>query len=298
MLQGVLKAVSRLPLRWIHALGAVIGWGIYLLSPSYAARLRENLVRSGLCANRRSCRKLLRENVAEAGKSVMELAAVWLRPEEETLRLMRAVHGWDHVEAALARGRGIIFLTPHMGCFEITSLYYAARHPITVLYRPPRLKGLQPLMEAGRIRGRVTLAPTDMGGVRMLLRALKRGEAVGILPDQVPGMGEGVWAEFFGRPAYTMTLAPRLAKATGASVILAWAERLPAGRGFTLWLEPMPFGLDGEAAEAARNLNRGVEALVRRKPAQYLWSYNRYKIPRGAEPPGPAERSPSPATNG
>lgn len=281
----MLKLLAKLPLRWLHRFGALLGWLVYFASPSYAARLRENLEKSGVCLDDGACRRVLHQVVGEAGKSATELLAVWLRPEDEALALMRTVHGWEHVEAALERGKGIIFLTPHLGCFEITSLYYAARHPITVLYRPPKLRWLQPLLEIGRQRGQVSLAPTDMSGVKSLLKALKRGEAVGILPDQTPGNGEGVWAEFFGRPAYTMTLAARLARGTGAAVILAYAERLPRGAGFDLWLAPLPEGLPDEPVAAANFLNRAIESLIRRLPTQYLWSYNRYKIPRGAEPP-------------
>jgi Kdo2-lipid IVA lauroyltransferase/acyltransferase len=208
------------------------------------------------------------------------------------LRLARRCHGWEHAEAGLARGKGIIFLTPHLGCFEITSQYYASHHSVTVLYRPPKLRWLQPLLEVGRLHGQVSLAPTDMSGVKALLKALKRGEAIGILPDQTPGNGEGVWADFFGRPAYTMTLAARLARSTDAAVILIYAERLPRGEGYDVWLEPLPVGLPEQPAEAARFLNAAIESLIRRHPAQYLWSYNRYKTPSGAEPPPSSSPSP------
>ena len=114
----------------------------------------------------------------------------------------------------------------------------------------------------------------------MLYRALARGEAVGLLPDQAPGVGEGVWADFFGRPAYTMTLVTRLQRVSDAAVIMAFAERLHDGRGYRLHLEPLATGDLDEAG-----LNRAIEAQVRRCPAQYLWSYNRYKIPAGAPPP-------------
>jgi KDO2-lipid IV(A) lauroyltransferase len=195
-----------------------------------------------------------------------------------------ACDSWTVVEQARRAARGIIFLTPHLGCFEISSLYGAQRLPITVLYRQPRMRWLEPLMMAGRQRWRATLAPANLRGVRMLYRALQRGETIGLLPDQAPGVGEGVWAEFFGRPAYTMTLARRLQKATGAAVIMAFAERLSRGRGFRLHLTPLaPEQLEPTA------LNAAVEQMVRRCPAQYLWSYNRYKVPAGAPPPGVRE---------
>ena len=262
-----------------------MGWLTYFLSPRYAGRTRYNLIQSRVYADEGSYQSLLRQTVSEAGKSLLELFPMWLRSERNVLGLLRECHGWEHVDAALSHGKGIIFLTPHMGCFEITSLYYAARHPITVLYRPPKLRWLEPLMLSGRKRGQVTLAPTDLKGVKLLLGALKRGEAIGILPDQVPSSGEGVWADFFGRPAYTMTLVGRLQKATGATILLAFAERLSWGRGYVLRIEPMPESLPDDKVQAAAALNLAVEGLVRECPAQYLWSYNRYKVPSGVEPP-------------
>ncbi|HYD33983.1 MAG TPA: lipid A biosynthesis acyltransferase, partial [Methylophilaceae bacterium] len=189
------------------------------------------------------------------------------------LKWVRECHGWEHVEHALTRGKGIIFLTPHLGCYEITSIYYAARHPITVLYRPSRQKWLTPIMDKGRSRGKVRLAPTNLSGLRNMLRSLHRGEAVGILPDQVPESGEGVWARFFGRPAYTITLVEKLVNATDATVLLAFGERLPSGRGYHLHIKP----LSGSASP--QNMNDAIERLVRSKPEQYLWSYRRFKIP-------------------
>lgn len=285
MFSLLLKSLALFPLGVLHALGAAAGWAVYLASPRYRRRLRENLRRSGLCPDEAAYRRILRRTVAEAGKSVLELPAIWFRSHAGVLALLRERHGWEHIEAARAAGKGIIFLTPHMGCFEITSLAYAERHPIAILYRPPKLRWLEPLLQSGRARGHASLAPADLSGVRALLKALKKGEAAGILPDQVPGAGEGVWAPFFGRPAYTMTLAARLAQTRGVAVLMAFGERLSWGRGYRLWVEPCLADLSGESAEAAAALNREIERIVARKPEQYLWSYNRYKTPRGAEPP-------------
>jgi KDO2-lipid IV(A) lauroyltransferase len=291
MVKALLLPLAYLPLGVLHVLGALVGWATYLLSSRYAQRMRDNLRQSGLCPDESEYQRALAQAVSAAGKSMLELPAIWLRPQPQVLKLVRTCTGWEHVDAALARGKGIIFLTPHLGCFEITSLYYAARHPITVLYRPPRLAWLEALMLTGRVRGQVTLAPTDMGGVRSLLSALKRDEAIGLLPDQVPSMGEGVWAEFFGRPAYTMTLAARLQRSTGATLLLAYAERLPGGKGYHLRIEPYQEQLPEERLLAARELNRAIEGLVARCPSQYLWSYNRYKVPRGVQPPSRAPES-------
>jgi len=280
MLVALFRLLARLPLSWLHGTGAALGWLVYWCSPAYSARLRENLYGSGVCAGDAQCAPLLRAAVGAAGKGVTELVAVWFGNAEKVAGLVVECERWDAAVAARARGNGIIFLTPHLGCFEISALYAARRAPLTVLYRPPKLRWIEPLMMVGRTRSGAVLAPANLRGVRMLYKALARGEAVGLLPDQAPGVGEGVWAEFFGRPAYTMTLVRRLQQASGAAVIMAFAERLPAGRGYRLHFQELPVRDLDEAA-----LNRAVEAQVRRCPEQYLWSYNRYKVPEGADAP-------------
>lgn len=274
--------LARLPLPVLHRLGALLGWATYLFSGRYARRLRENLQHAGLEQSESGLRQLLHANIREAGKGVMELPWVWRRPLEKVVASVRQCHGWEHVEAARARGRGVIVLTPHIGCFEVIGLYIAARLPMTCMYRPPRWKFLDTLMHQGRERGQMKLASTDLGGVRQLLKALKRGEIVGILPDQVPGNGEGEWATFFGRPAYTMTLIGRMLEASRAAVLMSYVERLPRGEGYALHFSPLSFDA---GSSIPKQMNAALETVVRARPDQYLWSYNRYKVPRGALPP-------------
>ena len=276
------ELAARLPLRTLHALGVLLGRAVYRLSPRYADRLRANLEQAAQHGFDGELPQVLRDCIAETGKGVLELPWVWRRPLRQVTTSVRACHGWEYVEAAVARGKGLIFLTPHLGCFDISALYAAERMPITVLYRPPKLAWLEKVMRSGRERGQLHLARTDVGGVRALYKALKRGEAIGLLPDQVPGNGEGEWANFFGRPAYTMTLVGRLVSSSGAAVLMAYAERLPRGGGYVIRIAPLT--LD-PAQSAARQINAALERTVLACPAQYLWSYNRYKVPRGAEPP-------------
>ena len=277
----LLGLFARLPLWAVHVLGIFAGWGVYLASPRYARRLRENLYLSKVVSHSSSNRSLLFQAIAEAGKSVLELFIVWFRPYPDVLKLVRNVEGWEHVQAARASGKGVMLLTPHIGCFEMGGLYCGAQFPFTELYRPPKLAQLEPLMRAGRVRGQVSLASADYAGVKKLLAALKRGQAIGVLPDQVPSQGDGVWADFFGRPAYTMTLIARLQQKTGASIIFFYAERLSWGRGFVIRYLPPIAALSENPEQAARQINAAVEEIVRACPAQYLWSYNRYKTVRG-----------------
>ena len=265
------RLLSCLPLPVLHNLGAVAGWLTWLLSPTYRRRMRENMAQAGVAHARR-------EAIAEAGKAVLELPRLWLRPLDEIIAQAVNVDGWEHVEAALQAGHGVLFLTPHLGCFEIVGQFLASRAPMTVMYRRPRQGWLAHLMEAGRGTN-LKLAPADMGGVRKLIKALKNGEMVGMLPDQAPKAGEGEWAPFFGRPAYTMTLAARLAQ-TDATVLLTYAERLHFGAGYHLHFLP-PVG----AVKSSADINREIEQLILRHPGQYFWGYNRYK---GKSPAGPA----------
>jgi Kdo2-lipid IVA lauroyltransferase/acyltransferase len=278
MPRALMRLAALLPLAVLHAAGALLGWLIYLASPTYRRHLRENLAQAGY----RDARTR-RAAVAEAGKMLAELPALWFRPHAEVTALVRALEGETGAWSDRRSGEPIVFLSPHLGCFEVTSLFAATRTPITVLYRPPKLAWLDPLMREGRARGGVHLARADQSGVRAVLAALKRGEAVGFLPDQVPGAGEGEWSEHFGRRAYTMTLAARLAARPNHACYLGYARRLARGRGYAIVTRALPPALPGESA--VRRVNRGIEALIRECPEQYLWGYNRYKTPPGAGVP-------------
>jgi KDO2-lipid IV(A) lauroyltransferase len=277
------RLLSLLPLPVLHNLGAAFGWLTWLVSPTYRRHLRENIALAGLQHARNAA-------IAEAGKGIAELPKIWLRPQDELVGRIAKVTGWEHVEAARAAGKGILYLTPHLGCFEIIAQYLAARpdaagrvHPITVLWRRPRQDWLAPLMEQGRGM-HLKLAPADLTGVRRLMKALKQGEASGMLPDQVPGNGEGIWSPFFGRPAYTMTLAARLAEG-GATVLMTYAERLHYGAGYHVHFIPLSQPLEGDLANRVAQINREIESVIRLCPEQYLWGYNRYKKPSGAPDP-------------
>lgn len=274
----IFRLLSRLPLALLHRLGAGFGRLIYLLSPTYRRHLCENLAQAGLPPTLRGL------VAAETGKQMLELARIWMRPLEDAVPLVAEVVGWEHVEGARQAGRGILFLTPHLGCFEITAQYLSSFGDITVLYREPKSAAANELILMGRKRAQLHLAPADLSGVRALIKALKKGQMVGMLPDQAPKTGEGAWLKFFGRYAYTMTLAARLSE-TGAVSLLTWGERLPGGRGYRVHFLPPRQPLAGTTLERAQQINGEVEALIRSCPAQYLWGYNRYKRPAGAESP-------------
>ena len=274
-MQRFFKIFSRLPLGLAQALGGLLGWCVFVASATYRRRFLAQARQAGLSVDQ------WRPAVAAAGQLVAELPRLWLGAPMPVQWV-----GQVHVETALADGRGVVFLTPHLGCFEVAAQAYAARfgaaRPITVLFRPPRQPWLRDWVTRARSRPGLLTAATTQAGVRQLLLALKQGHCVGLLPDQVPPEGQGQWLPFFGRPAYTMTLAARLAQQTGACVLMVWGERLPGGDGFRVHVQPLPRPLAADTVQATTQINQSLEGLILSCPGQYLWGYARYKQPRRA----------------
>jgi len=277
----LLRMFSLLPLRALIAVGTLGGWLTWAFSGRYRRRLAANLRQAGLYS-----RPVRNAAIAAAGQALAILPKIWLRPNAEVQRRI-VCHSIDVVAAAEAEGHGVIYLLPHLGCFEAVAALLAARRPLTAMYRLPHKPYLNEVLRLGRLREGMTLAPATLGGVRELARTLKRGDTVAILPDQAPSGGEGLWVDFFGKPAYTITLPAKLWKMSRAAVVLV-APRLDARGGrflvdFTRFTPPE----SGDPTEFAQAMNRALEDVIRRMPDQYLWAYNRYKHPAGApEPPG------------
>jgi len=283
MLVLTFRLLSYLPLPLLHAIGSALGWAVYFSSSRYRHRLQDNIRQAGFG-------EYLSAAIAEAGKNMMELPFVWCASPERVLKTL-TIKNWVLVQQAQDAKRGIIFLTPHLGCFEISAQAAAAQLPLTVMYRPPRQAALKPLIEGARARHNLSLAPANLSGVRSLFKVLKRNGAIGLLPDQVPQDGEGVWADFFGKPAYTMTLPAKMLEMSGATMILAFAERLPRGRGYTLHFHPFSMAEGLTPQQQVRAINVAMEQLISFCPAQYFWSYNRYKIPAGVVGPNESDAS-------
>jgi len=277
LLYLLLRLLGRLPLRALHGAGTLIGRLAWWRHGRMAHTAAVNLAIARPSLDDAARRQLQRAALAEAGKSGAEIVKVWGGGAERALSLVREVRGGELFDAALAAGKGVIIAAPHLGCWELLNYWLCSRTPMAILYRPPHVAALEPLLR--KVRG--ALAPEQVraegAGVRTLYKRLAGGGAVGILPDQKPREGEGQLAPFFGRNALTMVLLPRLAARTGATVLFAFAERLPRGAGYRIHFLPAPGGLaDADMAIACTALNRGVEACVERAFAQYQWHYRRY----------------------
>ena len=225
-----------------------------------------------------------RRSLEETAALWMEMGLVWRAPVDRALARVTRIRGRALLESALEAGRGVLVLSPHLGNWELLNLWLASRAPLTALYEPLRDPGLDAWVRQARQRAGAQLVPTDASGLRALLRALRTGGMAAILPDQVPTRGAGRDASFFGRPALTMTLVQRLLRSTGAEPLMATALRVPDG--FELHFDRPVVGLDDpDPRRAAQALNASVEQCIALAPAQYQWSYKRFKHP----PPGSAD---------
>lgn len=274
-----LKLVSPLSLKSLHALGALAG-GIATVVPGRARRNAwENIPRCFPEWPEDQQRRLVRASLRETAKTIFETAGLWNWPGERVLGLIQGVTGRDVLDPALAGGRGVIVVMPHLGSWELTASYCSSLRPMTTLYKQPPSAALEAMMLAGRQRFGARLVPTGTQGLRALYQALGRQEMVGILPDQNPRPGTGIHVPFFGQQTYTITLAGRLILKSGAPVVYAFAERLPRGQGFRIHIRPPSQSMEGLDVEGVTaQLNADIEACVREVPSQYQWTYPRFKF--------------------
>jgi len=300
------RFLSLFPLAFLHALGAALGWLVWAGSPRYRAQFRANVAQAGLTF------EVAQPAILEAGRFVAELPKLWLRPQNEScldnVSFKVTFEGRAHAQEAFGQGKGVIFFGPHCGSFELGPQALAELYgPMTAIYRPARKAWLAAIEQAMRQRPQLTVVPASLSGIRLMHKTLKANQAVALLTDQVPPEGLGVWAPFFGKPAYTMTLAARLALQSGAVLLPVSCERLSGGRGYAIKIWP-PVDVrtvntvnnTGGATKAdllsvVTRINAAIEAIVLSQPGQYLWGYGRYKMPRQEASGGvlPRQKSPS-----
>ncbi len=282
----LVKLLSRLPLPLLRRAGGLLGRALYRIDQrdTRVARINLRLCLPELPEERRE--ELLRQSLIESGITLLETPAVWRRNPDRWVAQVQPGEGHELVEQALASGRGVIAAGPHLGNWEVGLHYLNSLAQVTALYRPPRFEGLEGLMTSGRSRAGATLVPASSQGVRALLGALRRGQMIGVLCDQMPkqsGSQGGVFAPFFGHSALSMVLVSRMARKTGAEVLFWYMERLADDAGYRMhWLRA-PEGIrDPDPQVAATAMNQALESCIRRLPSQYLWTYKRFSM----VPPG------------
>ncbi|MGH8501693.1 MAG: lysophospholipid acyltransferase family protein [Gammaproteobacteria bacterium] len=283
LIPSLLKLLSLLPLRIAHGLGAIAGLCIYIM-PTRMRRVTD--INLALCFPERTPdwrRRIARASLIETGKSLAEAPYLWRAGADRIDALVKQRTGQATMDEAVAQNRGVILAAPHLGSWELCGLYSATQSAITSLYRPPRLQSLENIMRVGREHTGARLVPTEAHGIKSLVRALDEQQCVGILPDQVPNPGNGIYAPFFGIDAYTMVLIARLARKRRVPVIFMYGQRLKKAAGFCVHYRRVGDDIyDPNPVTAAAAVNSSVERMVRECPEQYGWSYKRFKD----RPPG------------
>ncbi|NCX67958.1 MAG: hypothetical protein EBW93_02315 [Betaproteobacteria bacterium] len=253
----VLKVFFSLPLIVIHLLGCFLGLLMYLLDAKFRERTVKHISQSHVVSGKVATKNLIVLNAMHIGMALMESFSIWFASNSRIKRLIKKTKNWDHI-----------------GSFEITAQYYGLFSPIKVMYKPTKKKWINQLIYDGRNKNLVTPVNIELGGMKQILKALKNGEAVGILPDQVPPEGHGEWSNFFNQKVYTMTLVQKLHTLTKAPIIFAIGRRLKIGSGFEIEL------YEFKGSVTVQKINEYIENIVKTSPEQYLWNYRRYKLPK------------------
>lgn len=283
LMEFLIYLISRLPLNFLRSVGRLVGTLIYRFDSAYREEIRRNLSRAGIYSP-----EMARVVAREQGAQAVEAPWVWGRSRQEVLaKCTIDDESIPLLEEALGSGRPIVFLTPHIGCYEVGPMMIAERwlkgtdRQFAILYRVPRKSYLRNIVGRGRVSENIVPASADLKGVRQILRIMKSGGIAGVLPDQVPSHGEGVWVPLFGEKAYTMTFPLKLAKQFKAQVIMARMQR--ESEGWSMHVENWEYSLTGDEKRDAAAMNSLIEQTILSCPEQYLWSYKRYKCPRGVQ---------------
>lgn len=270
--------IRLLPLPLLHLVAWPFGWLLYFTRNKQRHIAEVNLQ---LCFPQWSVMKRqrrVRRSLVETIKAFFESIKLWSAKSKNILKQVREVHGEQLLTDALQKNNGVLLITPHLGNWEIINLYCSSKYPITSMYRTQKSEFMDQLMRKGREQFGATLVPATQHGIRPQLQALKNNELVMILPDQNPSKGMEMFVPFFNIATNTPVLPVRLAQKTGATIILAYAERLKFGLGFNIYFEAVSETLyNADLEQAATAMNKELEDLIRKKPKQYWWGYSRFR---------------------
>lgn len=273
---AIFKILGFLPLSWLQSLGTGLGLLGSVLPGKYRKRAFNNL----RLAYPDATPAMDRSAMIELLQMFVELPYLWASRNSGKLQKIVKCDQWLLIDDALDLGRGVILISPHIGAFEMLGPFYTQRHKAAVIFKEPRMRWLKTLIEWIRLSPDLKLVPANQAGVKGLVRTLIKGQTIGFLPDQVPASGDGVYAPFFGKDAYTVTLVQRMQTIRNSPIFTVGLERLPKGKGYYFHIVPMKGLLSDEPELAAGQMNAELENMIRKMPMQYLWGYNRYKTPR------------------
>ena len=280
LFKGMIVSFSWLPLGLNQRVGRLIGRLLWWI-PNMNKRI--TLINLSLAFpdfSEPERQKLAKQSLLHLGMMVTELGPAWTWSADKLMPLIKEVKGQPFLDEALAKQKGILFLAPHIGAWELIGGFLSNQYPSTFLYRPPKFSNFESFMVKSRSRFGAQLVPTNLRGVKNLIKALKQNQVSGILPDQDAGETSGVHASFFGQPARTMTLASKLIQKTDCAFVFIMMERLPKAQGYCVHFLPAEQAVASDDEQLATvALNRGIEQCIHIAPEQYLWSYRRFRKP-------------------
>ncbi len=282
LLRGTLSIASRLSPRSTFRLADTFARLNLVCNGQTAQVTRTNLATCFPDLDEDALKARCRASLIHMALLFFEFAQLAHWPEKQLLGQITDVEGKGLADEAYAQGKGVLLLVPHFGNWELLCAYLGAHYQFAALYDPPKVASTGPVILEARQRFEGELYPIDTGGMRSLLRAIRDGKLIAVLPDQVPDRNAGVYAPFFGQPALTMTLVHRLMQSNKATVLMGSVERRlhDAGIDYTLRFEALEETLSGVSPEeAAASINAAIEKVVRRAPEQYQWEYKRFKRP-------------------
>jgi len=274
MIRFFLTLCSILPLKVNHIFGALIGYSLYLFDSDTKKISSQNIQICLPKLTNQERQNLVKKALIHTGKNLTESGLIWNQSFSENTRYVQKINGEHYLDSS----KKSILLVPHIGCWEITGRVLADSRKVTFMYKPLKSQNQNDYLFKRRNQGNLTMASADKSGILKMQRALKNGDLVGILPDQDPGKDGGIMAPFFNKQVNTMTLFAKIAQKHDAQVLMFWAERLQNGRGYELNIEPVDLFINGETLQdQVVSMNHSIEALIKRLPEQYMWSYRRFK---------------------
>lgn len=276
VIESVVKLASAMPFSTSQKIGKFIGNILFIRKtrPAFISQRNIDMCFPQLSEPERL--RLTKSSISHSSALLLETPAIWLRGKSCLTNIVTEVVGLDIIENAKLKGKGIIYISPHLGNWELLGIYLAQIGSLTCLFQPPKNKYLCNLIKNSRTLAGIKLAPTNQRGVSQLLKTLKAGGSIGILPDQVPDAGVGICSEFYNQPAKTMTLTSNLLKRTNATAVMAFAQR--QDQGFKIvFKSPASTIYSEDLEESVKGMNLSIEDCIKDAPEQYCWEYQRLR---------------------
>ena len=276
-----INLIGLMPLFMCRGLGRFLGARAFALNIREAKITRENIALCFPDMSHDDQAHMAKASMANMGMLALDVLKVMSSSKSWAARHIKKIHGEDVLAEAKATGKGLLFIGPHLGNWEVVPHFLPDNGKTTILYQPPKKAYLESLIVEHRARQGATVVPTDQKGIATILKALRKGEIVGILPDQIPSDEGGEFSTFYGQPTFTMTFIHKLMQKTRCTAIYMFVKQVPGG--FEIFYHKAPEELySDDLTTSLAALNQGVEGCIAECPEQYQWEYKRFrKVPKG-----------------